>query len=74
MRQISYGQNFLIQDGKTAEEYVEKHPVAGRMVKYMISEGFPLTAGNDVKYYPMGEDAFEDIIEALEQAERIYFY
>ena len=73
LRQISYGQNFLIQDGKTAEEYVEKHPVAGRMVKYMISEGFPLTAGNDVKYYPMGEDAFEDIMEALEQAKEYIF-
>ena len=73
LRQISYGQNFLIQDGKIAEEYVEKHPVAGRMVKYMISEGFPLTAGNDVKYYPMGEDAFEDIIEALEQAKEYIF-
>ena len=43
--------------------------MAGRMVKYMETAEFPLSAANDVKYYPMGEDAFEDIFAALEQAE-----
>lgn len=73
MQQISYGQKFLVQDEKVCKEYVEKHPVAGRMVKYMANEGFPLTSGNQVKYYPMGEDAFEDIFRALEQAEQFIF-
>ncbi len=73
MQQISYGQKFLVQDEKVCQEYVEKHPVAGRMVKYMANEGFPLTSGNQVKYYPMGEDAFEDIFRALEQAEQFIF-
>ncbi len=73
MKQLSYGQKFLIQDEEVYEEYVEEHPVAGRMVKYMVNEGFPLTGGNKVKYYPMGEDAFEDIFRALEWAQEFIF-
>lgn len=73
LRQISYGQKFLVQNEKVCQEYVEKHPVAGRMVKYMANEGFTLTSKNKVKYYPMGEDAFEDIFRALEQAEQFIF-
>lgn len=73
LRQIAYGRKFLTQDEEVYEEYVEDHPVAGRMVKYMVNEGFPLTAGNGVKYYPMGEDAFEDIFQALENARKFIF-
>ncbi len=73
LRQIAYGRKFLNQDEEVYEEYVEDHPVAGRMVKYMVNEGFPLTSGNGVKYYPMGEDAFEDIFRALEGARKFIF-
>lgn len=68
LRQISYGKQFLVQDEDVYLDFLRDHPIAGRMVKYMETEGFPLTAGNDVTYYPMGEDAFEDIFQALEQA------
>lgn len=73
LRQISYGQKFQIQDEQVYEEYLEEHPVAGRMVKYMVNEGFPLTGDNRVKYYRMGEDAFEDIFRALEKARHFIF-
>lgn len=73
LRQIAYGRKFLHQDEQVYEEYLEEHPVAGRMVKYMVNEGFPLTADNGVKYYPMGEDAFEDIFRALENAREFIF-
>ncbi len=73
MTQISYGQNFLIEDKQVLKEYVNAHPIAGRMVKYMENEGFPLTNGNDVTYYAMGEEAFEDIFRALEQAKEFIF-
>ncbi len=73
LRQISYGQNFLIQDQDVYKEYVREYPVAGRMVKYMAKEGFPLTKYNKVKFYPMGEDAFEDIFRALEKATQFIF-
>lgn len=73
MRQIAYGQQFLVQDETVFKEYIDSQPVAGRMVKYMVNEGFPLTSGNVVKHYPMGEDAFEDIFRALEKAEEFIF-
>lgn len=73
LRQIAYGKKFLYQDEQVYEEYVQEHPVAGRMVKYMVNEGFPLTEKNRVKYYAMGEDAFEDIFRALENAREFIF-
>ena len=73
MRQIRYGQKFLIQDEEIWEDFIEQNPVTGRMVKYMSSEGFTLTAGNEVEFFPMGEDAFESIFRDLEKAEQFIF-
>lgn len=69
-QQISYGNQFLVHDEKAYRQFLQENPVAGRMVKYMETENFPLSAGNYTKYYAMGEDAFEDIFAALEQAEK----
>ncbi|MCH5267845.1 MAG: cardiolipin synthase [Lachnospiraceae bacterium] len=69
MQQISYGRQFLVHDEESYHKFLQENPVAGRMVKYMETEGFPLSAGNKVWYYPMGEDAFEDIFAELERAE-----
>lgn len=73
MQQISYGKKFLIQDEEIWEEYVTENPVAGRMVKYMSSEGFTLTNDNEVEFFAMGEDAFESIFRDLEKAEKFIF-
>lgn len=66
--QLAYGKKFLIQDEKVYKEYIKRQPVSGRMVKYMKNEGIPLTGDNAVKFYAMGEEAFEDIFRALENA------
>ena len=68
MRQISYGNKFLVQDDDLWVDYAEENPVSGRMVKFMLSENFLLTEGNEVDYFPMGEDAFEVIFRDLENA------
>lgn len=70
LRQISYGNQFLLQDEDVYLDFISDNPVAGRMVKYMETEGFPLTAGNGVDFYPMGEDVFEEIFRDLERAEK----
>ena len=70
LRQISYGNKFLLGDKKLVNDYIDKNPVAGRMVKYMSAEKYMFTGGNEVTYYPMGEDVFEDIFEDLEKAEK----
>lgn len=73
LRQISYGNQFLIKDDEVYNEYIDDNPVAGRMVKYMDNSGFMFTGGNDVDYYPMGEDVFEEIFRDLEKAEKFIF-
>lgn len=70
LRQISYGSQFLIQDEDVYFDFISEHPVEGRMVKYMETEGFPLSGGNAVDYFSMGEDVFEEIFSDLEKAER----
>ena len=70
MRQISYGNKYLVQDDDLWVDYAEDNPVSGRMVKFMLSENFLLTQGNQVEYFPMGEDAFESIFHELEKAEK----
>lgn len=70
LRQISYGKQFLLQDEDVYLGFITENPVQGRMVKYMESEGFPITAGNGVDFYPMGEDVFEEIFRDLEKAEK----
>ncbi|MFG6392840.1 MAG: cardiolipin synthase [Lachnospiraceae bacterium] len=70
LRQISYGNQFLIQDEDVYLDFISENPVPGRMVKYMENEGFPLTSGNAVDFYPMGEDVFEEIFRDLEKAEK----
>lgn len=67
-QQISYGNQFLVHDEENYQKFLAENPVAGRMVKFMETENFPLSAGNETKFYAMGEDAFEDIFAALEQA------
>ena len=70
MRQISNGNKYLVQDDDLWVDYAEDNPVSGRMVKFMLSENFLLTQGNQVEYFPMGEDAFESIFHELEKAEK----
>ncbi|MBQ2320218.1 MAG: cardiolipin synthase [Lachnospiraceae bacterium] len=73
LHQISYGNQFLVQNEEVYMDFVDKNPISGRMVKYMETEGFPLSAGNDVEYYSMGEEAFEAIFRDLEKAEKFIF-
>lgn len=73
LHQISYGKQFLVQDEEVYMDFVDKNPISGRMVKYMETEGFPLSAGNDAEYYSMGEEAFEAIFRDLEKAEKFIF-
>lgn len=60
---------FIEFDKELEKEYVETHPITGRMSKYLSAEGFPLSKNNQIEYYPMGEAAFEAIFRELEKAQ-----
>ena len=65
---INHGFTFLAQDVYTLELYNRLYPSRFRMAQYMLGEGFPVFKNNEVTYFPMGEDAFDDIFVELEEA------
>lgn len=71
--QMKATDNRLEQDPEVSENFSKKHPVSSRMSKYMTAMGSPLFKNNEARYYPFGEDAFEDLFEDLEQAEHFIF-
>lgn len=60
----------LVQDEKVLEDFTFSHPVSSRMSKYMSAQGAPLFKNNKAEYYSFGEEAFEDLFEDLERAEK----
>lgn len=71
--QIREVDTHLEEDISVSREFVSKHPVSSRMSRYMQAEGSPIYKNNQAKYYPFGEDAFEDLFVDLEQAKRFIF-
>ena len=67
--QASISQNEQVLDELKAED-----PGAASLALYMHrTGGFPIYGGTDVKYYPLGEDKWADLLEALESAEHFIF-
>lgn len=40
---------------------------------YLVRQTFPVYDGTETKYYPLGDDAFQDMLDALESAEHFIF-
>ncbi len=60
---------YLVQDEKIIEELKDNSKI-----KYLSNfSGYPVTKNNDVTYYPLGEKAFEAILEELNKAEKFIF-
>lgn len=74
---ISYGLKYNEQDKNVIESFDREYPMITRMSKYMRKENFPLYKNNKVDYFPMGEDAFDAMIEDFNNAKEyilINFY
>lgn len=70
LEKLKHGFTFATQDEEVLKQYRIEYPTKYRMANYMREEGFPLFKNNTITYFPMGEDAFDDIFEELEKAER----
>ena len=67
-------QNQLSQDPDTAEALRRENPGAAALTRYVAKFGdFPVYAGADVTYFPLGERKFEAMLTALENAEKYIF-
>lgn len=71
--QIQEVDKLLSRNAEVEEEFIKHHPVSSRLSRFMSAEGSPLYKNNDVRYYEFGEDAFEDLFEDLEKAEKFIF-
>ena len=71
--QIREVDTHLKEDVSVSREFVSRHPVSSRMSRYMQAEGSPIYKNNQARYYPFGEDAFEDLFVDLEQAKKFIF-
>lgn len=65
---LKHGFEFAVQDPQVLEEYGREFPERFRLSQYMVTEGFPLFKNNSISYFPMGEDAFEDMFDEMSKA------
>ena len=61
---------YLIQNEKIKNEFKNN----GRLRYLSDYTGYPVTKNNDVTYYPLGEKAFEVMLEELKKAEKFIFF
>lgn len=60
---------YLVQEATIMKEYKDNS-----RLKYITDfAGYPLTKDNDVKYYPLGEDMYKDMLKELKKAEKFIF-
>ena len=61
---------YLIQNEKIKNEFKNN----GRLIYLSDYTGYPVTKNNDVTYYPLGEKAFDVMLEELKKAEKFIFF
>lgn len=61
---------YFIQDSQIREEFKNNSKL-----RYLSDfSGYPVTKNNDVSYYPLGEAAFQVMLEELKKAEKFIFF
>lgn len=61
---------YLVQDERLLEEAA---PERRGQLRYIAGAGFPATAGNEVRYFPLGEEVYPRMLEELENAKQFIF-
>lgn len=67
---LRHGATFYEYSEDTMEQFVGRYPTKSRIAKYLETMKFPLFKNNEVSYYPMGEDAFNAIIQDMKEAKK----
>ena len=66
-------EDYLKPNYQVVNEIYHKHPNKVQICRYLDREGFPIYQNTQVKYYPLGEDLFEDMLKDIEQAHKFIF-
>ena len=61
---------YLIQDKNIRKQYENN----GRIRYLSDFTGYPVTVNNQIDYYPLGDNAFEVMLEELKKAEKFIFF
>lgn len=65
---------YMEQDADVVERLKMSKPANANLSYYMYHQvGFPTYRNTSVKYFPLGEDKFEEIVKQLEMAEQYIF-
>lgn len=71
----------IVQSEKEAKKYlvqdseIRKELENNSKIRYLSDfSGYPITKNNHVSYYPLGEQAFEAMLEELKKAEKFIFF
>lgn len=73
-KSIPKSQKYLKQDREILEEIKSKDKYVYGQVKYLADYAkYPTYRANDVKYFPLGEDAYKVILRELKKAEKFIF-
>ena len=66
-------EDYLKPNYQVVNEIYRKHPNKVQICRYLDREGFPIYQNTQVKYYPLGEDLFEDMLKDIETITRLLF-
>ncbi|MDO5096044.1 MAG: cardiolipin synthase [Peptostreptococcaceae bacterium] len=66
--------HLLVQDEDALKEVAERDPDIARVAKYLMNTGkFPIYKNSTAKYFPIGEEAFEEMVKQLKEAKHFIF-
>ena len=70
IRSERLNRKYLVQD-----KDIRKEIDYNSSMRYITdSVNYPITTNNDIKYYPIGEEAFEEMLKELKKAEKFIFF
>jgi len=65
---------YLKQDREVMQELTQVSPLTARLGNYMAEyAGYPIYQNTEAMYFPLGENAFEEMKKQLEKAEKFIF-
>lgn len=65
----------LSQNEDILEEAKGQNIEVARLAQYLYAnDAFPITSKNDITFYPLGENKWEDMLEELQKAEKFIFF
>lgn len=61
------------QNPEIVKNFASEHPSKNQIANYLMRQGFPLYQNTKVKYYPLGDDLAEELLQELVKAEKFIF-